>query len=276
MNALYILSENSVGALVDRVASAKTNEKNSHTVPKDCIKGDRFLYFDQESLAFVACGEITSDATQYSKDSPRIYVSALKFYSFFDIDNGIPLKQVLELHSAWVSEFPKWKWIQLAPQGRRPGYVSNTKVPDAISEKLWEFVLDAAFGKSVWRSWPQARESDDRLEDDVQHFYNDVLVSLQDSPSSRQARLATAPKIPDRITTTSTSFRRNPDVVAEVLLRANGTCERCLQPAPFLRASDGTPYLEVHHSVMLAFGGEDTVANAIALCPNCHRAAHYA
>jgi len=113
----------------------------------------------------------------------------------------------------------------------------------------------------------------DEVEDDAQHFYKDVAQSLQDSRSSRQARLATAPKTPDRIPTTSTSFRRNPDVVAEVLLRAEGKCEGCLQPAPFKRASDGTPYLEVHHRVMLAAGGEDTVANAIALCPNCHRAA---
>lgn len=113
-------------------------------------------------------------------------------------------------------------------------------------------------------------------EDDTQHFYNDVSRSLQENHSSRQARLATAPRIPDRISTTSSSFRRNPDVVAEVLLRAEGKCEGCLQPAPFARASDGTPYLEVHHHVMLAAGGEDTVVNAIALCPNCHRAAHYA
>nr|WP_275041241.1 HNH endonuclease signature motif containing protein [Halomonas meridiana] len=45
--------------------------------------------------------------------------------------------------------------------------------------------------------------------------------------------------------------------------------------APFNRKSDGSPYLEVHHRKPLAEGGDDTVANAIALCPNCHRAAHY-
>ncbi len=39
--------------------------------------------------------------------------------------------------------------------------------------------------------------------------------------------------------------------------------------------SDKTPYLEVHHRIPLAKKGEDTVANAIALCPNCHRKSHY-
>lgn len=59
------------------------------------------------------------------------------------------------------------------------------------------------------------------------------------------------------------------------MLRANGYCEGCENPAPFIRPSDGTPYLEVHHIVPLAEDGEDTVENAIALCPNCHREVHF-
>ena len=70
-------------------------------------------------------------------------------------------------------------------------------------------------------------------------------------------------------------YRRNPDVIAEVLHRALGKCEGCLSPAPFERASDGSPYLEVHHRILLSQGGEDTVANAFALCPNCHRKLHF-
>jgi 5-methylcytosine-specific restriction protein A len=70
-------------------------------------------------------------------------------------------------------------------------------------------------------------------------------------------------------------FVRNTDVVAEVLLRANGICEACRTPAPFIRRKDKSPYLEVHHRKPLADGGEDTVANAVAVCPNCHRQAHY-
>lgn len=64
-------------------------------------------------------------------------------------------------------------------------------------------------------------------------------------------------------------------MVAEVLYRANGHCENCKSAAPFLRDLDNSPYLEVHHKKTLADGGDDTVENAIALCPNCHRKAHY-
>lgn len=74
----------------------------------------------------------------------------------------------------------------------------------------------------------------------------------------------------------SVSFDRNPDVVAEILIRAKGHCEDCKNPAPLNRRSDNSPYLEVHHIKRLSDGGEDTVADAVALCPNCHRRAHYA
>jgi HNH endonuclease len=80
---------------------------------------------------------------------------------------------------------------------------------------------------------------------------------------------------PTKTTISQTVFIRNQVVVAAVLHRANGKCEKCKCDAPFLRNTDNTPYLEVHHIVTLAEGGDDTIENAIALCPNCHRKAHH-
>lgn len=111
-----------------------------------------------------------------------------------------------------------------------------------------------------------------REEDD--NFQERVRKSLQ-NPAVRAMRLRTAEKKPAMKYVTTLSFVRNPDVVAEVLSRANGVCESCGNPAPFVRASDKSPYLEVNHKIFLANDGEDTVANAEALCPNCHRQKHY-
>ena len=62
--------------------------------------------------------------------------------------------------------------------------------------------------------------------------------------------------------------------VAEVAKRlANGLCDLCEQPAPFQNKSNEA-YLECHHIIWLAQGGEDTIANTVALCPNCHRKMH--
>lgn len=131
--------------------------------------------------------------------------------------------------------------------------------------------------------WSPVREQYEWLGATTQAVKDDIDVSLEreiekslgDSATARAERLVHAPKLPESIQVISRAFRRNADVVAEVLLRANGICEKCHSPAPFLRASDNTPYLEVHHRKMLSAGGEDTVANAIAVCPNCHRKLHF-
>lgn len=95
------------------------------------------------------------------------------------------------------------------------------------------------------------------------------------SDGELQARLSSAPRLPAKVQIASVAYRRNPDVIVVVLRRANGFCEKCREAAPFLRRSDGSPYLEVHHWTPLGDGGEDTVENAAALCPNCHREVHH-
>ncbi|KVH02777.1 hypothetical protein WS84_04250 [Burkholderia anthina] len=106
-------------------------------------------------------------------------------------------------------------------------------------------------------------------------FAEAVQQARADAPAVRRSRLLAAAKVPNKVQVVTEAYVRNPDVAAEVLERAKGRCERCAKPAPFIRRTDWTPYLEVHHRLRLADGGEDTVDNAIALCPNCHREMHY-
>jgi hypothetical protein len=115
----------------------------------------------------------------------------------------------------------------------------------------------------------------DPSENDGLIFGLAVKESLQLPSEERVARLQRARKLPRVRLANVIVFDRNADVVAELLCRAEGVCELCKKPAPFARASDGTPYLEVHHRQRLADGGEDTVENAIAICPNCHRQQHF-
>lgn len=124
-----------------------------------------------------------------------------------------------------------------------------------------------------------APDSTDSIYDDTKHYYSklnaEVSSLVQKSPEELKDRAGSAPAIPGTLTITTTIYKRNPNVIAYALLRANGHCERCGDAAPFFRASDGSPYLEVHHQVPLSEGGEDTIENTLALCPNCHREAHF-
>ena len=111
--------------------------------------------------------------------------------------------------------------------------------------------------------------------DTIDAFDWQVAAARSLTSAERAAHAPSKSTPPAFYVTTTLAFARSPYVAAEVLERAAGHCEVCGNPAPFIRASDDTAYLEVHHKVRLADGGYDTVENAIAVCPNCHRRAHF-
>ncbi|QZP33103.1 HNH endonuclease signature motif containing protein [Pseudomonas sp. DR48] len=77
---------------------------------------------------------------------------------------------------------------------------------------------------------------------------------------------------PQQVSVTTMSYARDPKIRAWVAELAKGVCEGCGQNAPF--EVDGLPFLEVHHVKHLAQKGSDSITNAVALCPNCHRRCH--
>ncbi|TPG79049.1 HNH endonuclease [Pseudomonas arsenicoxydans] len=68
-------------------------------------------------------------------------------------------------------------------------------------------------------------------------------------------------------------YQRSRKVAHYVLMRAEGACESCKRPAPFMK-KDGTPYLEPHHVNRLSDGGLDHPRYVGAVCPSCHREIH--
>ena len=70
-------------------------------------------------------------------------------------------------------------------------------------------------------------------------------------------------------------YERSIAVRVHVQRRAKGYCEGCEEPAPFKNTAD-QPYLESHHTIPVSQGGPDHPQWVIALCPTCHRHAHYA
>ncbi|MHA3786657.1 HNH endonuclease [Flavobacterium hauense] len=108
-----------------------------------------------------------------------------------------------------------------------------------------------------------------------EEYWLNIIEARKLSSSERAKILKNSNPKPEKSKVQITVFKRNIYVIAETLERANGICEKCNSPAPFFRDKDDTQYLEVHHKIPLAENGDDTVENTIALCPNCHRHAHY-
>jgi hypothetical protein len=154
------------------------------------------------------------------------------------------------------------------PLGSRNGIAQklqtlrNLSYEDSLGLTLWEAMLRLdPLTYQVRASQPTAEG------DEFEHRVNLLLSSPEPLPRPR-GRV-----VPTRSMSERAVFARDPLVKAWVLQQARDCCERCHQPSPFTLPS-GEPYLEVHHVQPLAEGGPDTVENAVALCPNCHRHLH--
>jgi 5-methylcytosine-specific restriction protein A len=117
----------------------------------------------------------------------------------------------------------------------------------------------------------EALKSEDSIpESDPETFERKVrrnrLVPFTQQPEGSKA--------PKKVTRAVVQYERDPRVKAWVLQNAKGKCQLCGSDAPFFD-DFGLPFLEVHHIIPLAEGGDDVVANAVALCPNCHRCCHH-
>lgn len=105
--------------------------------------------------------------------------------------------------------------------------------------------------------------------------YDDNILDQRSKKLEKQHIISIPEGIltPEKTYTSIKKYLRSPEVRAWVRRQARGMCEGCDQKAPF--DVEGQPFLEIHHVKHLAEGGSDTISNAVALCPNCHRRAHY-
>lgn len=78
----------------------------------------------------------------------------------------------------------------------------------------------------------------------------------------------------DKKSVKTTQHKRSDRMKKFALLRAKGTCELCREKGPFEYKESF--FLEGHHIIPLSRGGKNKIDNIAALCPNCHKKAHYA
>lgn len=100
-------------------------------------------------------------------------------------------------------------------------------------------------------------------------------VAKQADPIAIMARAKKATRQPERREVVRDEFIRDPFVVRAALIRASGACEMPGCRIPLFVTDDGSAYLEVHHMLPLGEGGDDSLVNVAALCPNCHRELHF-
>jgi 5-methylcytosine-specific restriction endonuclease McrA len=98
-----------------------------------------------------------------------------------------------------------------------------------------------------------------------------IIGALPLDELKRRAMKTTAKR--NKLPLLKTEYVRDEYVKRFALTVADGVCQLCEKPAPFLNKF-GEPFLEVHHIEYLSQGGSDSIDNVVALCPNCHRQIH--
>ena len=216
-------------------AAKKKWKGNYWTTPKSAEIGDEVVIFIG-GIGFFATGKVTS-VPQPDRGRPGRYSAGVTSIQL--IDPPISL-------SAIMRAIPGLTWT-VYPR-------SYTTPSDRIANKIRKLI-------SVRRKT---------------RLPNVDLESLEEAnlPELRRLALMSArSRVPGK--TAKTVYRvRSAAIHRYVLCRADGVCEGCGRPAPF-RNGKGAPYLEPHHTTRLSDEGPDHPARVIALCPNCHRRAHY-
>ncbi|AUC23256.1 hypothetical protein BTO15_14650 [Polaribacter sejongensis] len=159
-------------------------------------------------------------------------------------------------------------------KSKKEGYIKEVKSPEDINE-LINFIFFKCLGNYIEKPINKKIETIKSQEKYRQELEKEIEESIKLTKNERLKKSANYNKIPKQIIINKVDYQRNPFVIIDALKRAKGKCEKCNKDAPFIRDKNNSPYLEVHHKIPLSEKGEDTLKNVAALCPNCHRHAHY-
>lgn len=171
--------------------------------------------------------------------------------------NGIAV-HLFEVHKAKVYTYVGEVVLAASP------LQESQEDEDGNVRKVWIFPVKPKNGEVPAVAIEVVRELDEQKAKEAR--------ALTDDEVAERARRTGRINVGVRAATVQ-QHQRSPYVAEHAKRRANGICELCKLPAPF-NDKAGRPYLETHHIVWLARGGEDTIENTVALCPNCHKRMH--
>lgn len=89
------------------------------------------------------------------------------------------------------------------------------------------------------------------------------------------SRAVRAKRTPDSQQTTTTTYYRDPSIIAFAHRRSEYRCEMPGCNYRGFKKYGGGQFIETHHIKPLSEGGEDSISNVAGLCSNCHSMAHY-
>ena len=133
-----------------------------------------------------------------------------------------------------------------------------------------EYAPNRCLFKKISDSFNFSNNEIELFKDDISE---DIYLNAVNDEKLKQIAKKNQKEKPKKIDNSSTTYVRDKSIAEYAKRKANGICQLCGNPAPFI-SKNGMPYLESHHIIWLSQGGGDTIENTVALCPNCHRKMH--
>lgn len=276
-----LLGLNTFEDMYDIVRVKFKDELDDITVLDDFIIGEEYNSYD---IAIFSKTYNVQSGIYLVGDEPDYQAIFIKV----TLENGV-------YPNEWIIPGEELKYYMYAPsQKYDPTYKPNRAIINSNDIPIYVFIKEGTVCKLEGifeyieyvteendRKWFRLKKKDISKINKIvtsEQYNKEIESSIKESLKLSDEALSERIKAnvkPEVITTVSKTYKRNPDVVVATLRRAKGYCEKCGCKAPFIRKSDNTPYLEVHHKVALSEGGFDDLNNTIAVCPNCHRELHF-
>jgi 5-methylcytosine-specific restriction endonuclease McrA len=230
-------------------------------------------FFRELQNTFISIGVKTVTATDVGKDAYVVDASQRAVLAKAGIEAGqypdvttFPLYIVGSDKTIEASYYPSIR----EGSGRQPEYRMGRFLHWV---KEGDRLLLATDGQKVFAY--KLKESDTKDEGQTEWEEKAVKTYEQIDPNLLLKKAKAATPKPKQHETTTNVYERNLAVKAYVLFRSGCKCELPGCTYTGFEKTNGGLYIEEHHITPLAEGGEDTVSNTVALCPNHHAQAHF-
>jgi|GEM_PF-7080303 len=226
----------------------------------EVVERPRRLEFDEFDEYWVNDGE---KAVQDEHTRLRIVERAVR---------GRQLRQNVILQSAILRD----KGVFTGSQGIN---FNLTEVEAEDLVRLWrEHAEVVVIPEPGEQSTPAANDPEDKHDETAREMLERAASSLLGKSLAELQHLLSKPKKERdaKLAPIKVAGRpRDPVVVAYARIRADNKCEVDNCTIPLFEASNGVPFVEVHHIRPLGKGGADSIDNVACVCPSHHREAHH-
>ena len=224
--------------------------------------------FGSVGVKTVTANDVRKGAYVVSRDQRAVLASAGKH------PGTVPGVEIISLHVLHSTDVLKTSYYNAIREGS--GRVPETRMGRELLNwaRAGDRLLMATDGAIVFVY--KVTDEDYEAPDDPLANEERVAGALSQIDKDELLRRARSADPSPRQSVAGTAvYERDPFVKAWAIRRSGYRCEVPGCDYSGFPKADGNRYIETHHIVPLAEDGRDEIANVVALCPNCHREAHY-